>query len=223
MRNCPSNRPKNQLQTILVRHPAFRAVRWHGIMLVVFLLFLPLYNASASTGQVGDRDMTLNCEFTRYGNSGAATKLTKGWIPPHQTHHITGDEVVFESYYKKLKGKVTKRDDERIEWKYQERAKDYKGGVSVPRAIIPISSRPRKSPAKWGSKSIAILNMSGGLAHQDRIMPVLCQRRINPQNPSKNRNLHQQSNQPKNGHICAAMVTFQSIIMRNSTSTWSRR
>ena len=96
-------------------------------MLVVFLIFLPLYNASASTGQVGDRDMTLNCEFTRYGNSGAATKLTKGWIPPQQTHYITGDEVVFESYYKKLKGRVTKRDDERIEWTYQERAKDYKG------------------------------------------------------------------------------------------------
>ena len=96
-------------------------------MLAVLLVLLPLYNASASTGQVGDRDMTLNCEFTRYGNSGAATKLTKGWIPPQQTHHITGDEVVFESYYKKLRGKVTKRDDERIEWTYQERAKDYKG------------------------------------------------------------------------------------------------
>ena len=127
MRNRPRNRQRNQQQNILVRYPAFQAVWWHGIMLVMLLVFLPLHNAGASTGKVGDRDMTLNCEFTRYGNSGAATKLTKGWIPPRQTHHITGDEVVFDSYYKKLKGKVTKRDDERIEWTYQERAKDIKG------------------------------------------------------------------------------------------------
>jgi hypothetical protein len=95
----------------------------HISMYILFFLSL----AGANAQQVGDKDFTLKCEFTRYGNSGAATKLTKGWIPPNQTHQITGNEVVFKSYYKKLRGKITKRNDERIEWSYQERAKDKKG------------------------------------------------------------------------------------------------
>ena len=83
--------------------------------------------AMANAGQVGDKNFTLSCKFTKYGNSGAATKLTRGWIPSNQTHRITGNEVIFDSYHTKLKGTVTKRNDERIEWTYQERAEDRKG------------------------------------------------------------------------------------------------
>lgn len=109
----------------ITAHTAYRADWRHFGVLIALLIFIPF--ASVTAGQVGDKDMTLRCEFTKYGNSGAETKLTKSWIPNRQIHRISGDEVIFESYYKKLKGKVTKRDDERIEWTYQERAEDRKG------------------------------------------------------------------------------------------------
>lgn len=97
----------------------------HMALCLSLIVILPM--AMANAGQVGDKNFTLSCKFTKYGNSGAATKLTRGWIPPNQRHRITGDEVIFDSYHKKLKGTVTKRNDERIEWTYQERAEDRKG------------------------------------------------------------------------------------------------
>ena len=100
----------------------------HMALCLSLIVILPMVMANdAHAAQVGDKNFTLNCKFTKYGNSGATTKLTRDWIPPKQTHRITGNEVIFDSYYKKLKGTVTKRNDERIEWKYQERAEDIKG------------------------------------------------------------------------------------------------
>ncbi|MGB2235595.1 MAG: hypothetical protein ACPH5J_08430 [Candidatus Puniceispirillum sp.] len=119
---------KNHQQTTLARPTAFRTVWWHGIMLAVFLVFLPLYNASASTGQVGDRDFLLDCTFSKYNNNtNYSAKFAKSWIPPEQKHRIVGDHIFFDSYYDKLKGKITKRNDERIEWTYLERPKDRHG------------------------------------------------------------------------------------------------
>ena len=95
---------------------------------ILILIFLPLYNASASTGQVGDRDFLLDCTFNKYNNNtNYSAKFAKGWIPPEQKHRIVGDHIFFDSYYDKLKGKITKRNDERIEWTYLERPKDNRG------------------------------------------------------------------------------------------------
>ena len=95
---------------------------------IFILIFLPLYNASASTGQVGDKDFLLDCTFNKYNNNtNYSAKFAKGWIPPEQKHRIVGDHIFFDSYYDKLKGKITKRNDERIEWTYLERPKDKRG------------------------------------------------------------------------------------------------
>jgi hypothetical protein len=36
---------------------------------IFILIFLPLYNASASTGQVGGKDFLLDCTFNKYNNN----------------------------------------------------------------------------------------------------------------------------------------------------------
>lgn len=52
--------------------------------------------------------------------------------------------------------------------------KTIRGDVSVPRAIISIFSRPKKSPAKRGLKSIVILIMSGAHATTKRQKIAFC-------------------------------------------------
>lgn len=118
------------LQSVMPTHITHLTV-WRAItalLIALPLIVLPLASTSATAGQVGDRDFLLDCTFDKYNNNtNYSAKFAKGWIPPWQKHRIVGDQIFFQSYYAKLKGKITKRNDERIEWTYLERPKDKHG------------------------------------------------------------------------------------------------
>lgn len=119
--------------TLLTYRVAYRAVKrllWRHVGLFLALLILPLFATAhaAHAAQVGDKDFVLDCVFDKYNNNTNYTvKFARAWIPPNQRHRIVGDTIVFDSYYDKLKGNITKRNDERIEWTYLERPKDKHG------------------------------------------------------------------------------------------------
>ena len=113
-------------QSVMPTHISYlTALRYIGVI-TMLLIILPL--ASATAGQVGDKDFLLDCTFEKYNNNtNYSPKFAKAWIPPLQKHRIDGDQILFQSYYDKLKGTITKRNDERIEWTYLERPKDKHG------------------------------------------------------------------------------------------------
>jgi hypothetical protein len=119
------NSHRTTILTILTYH-----LLWRHVGLFLALLILPLFATAhtAHAAQVGDKDFVLDCVFDKYSNNtNYSPKFAKSWIPLRQEHRIARDTIVFDSYYKKLKGTITKRNDERIEWTYLERAKDRKG------------------------------------------------------------------------------------------------
>ena len=60
---------------------------------------------------------TLSCNFDDYSRTSTKTSVVKSWIKPFQNHSFTDETIRWNEI--NLSGKVTKNNDEKIQWKYE--------------------------------------------------------------------------------------------------------
>ena len=71
---------------------------------------------------------TLICSFDDYSRViSASTSIVKSWVNPYQNHSITGDSIRWNET--NLSGKITKNNNDKIQWKYETKRRMVWGSV----------------------------------------------------------------------------------------------
>ena len=69
----------------------------------------------------------LNCAFDDYSRTSTRTPVVKSWVNITQNHSITGDSIRWDE--KNLSGRITKNNNDKIQWKYETKRKMVWGSV----------------------------------------------------------------------------------------------
>ena len=88
-----------------------------GGALLLASQFAVLTPATAS-----ESDLRLDCEFSKFRNTGYTEEFARTWIAPTQTHIFEGNTVTYDSVgisFHRNPGKISKRNTKRIEWSYE--------------------------------------------------------------------------------------------------------
>jgi hypothetical protein len=84
-----------------------------GGALLLASQFAVLTPATAS-----ESDLRLDCEFSKFRNTGYTEEFARTWIAPTQTHIFEGNTVTYDSAgisFHRNPGKISKRNTKRIE------------------------------------------------------------------------------------------------------------
>ena len=70
---------------------------------------------------------TLKCNFDDYSRVLGNTSIVKSWVNMYQNHTFTGDTIRWNE--KNISGKITKNNNDKIQWKYETKRKMVWGSV----------------------------------------------------------------------------------------------
>ena len=70
---------------------------------------------------------SLECIFTKYGNSGYKESTARSWVPEVQTHNIDGQNIFWEQAKELGSGSISENNSSRIKFQYTSLSTDSKG------------------------------------------------------------------------------------------------